>query len=143
MSEVVGHQVAQGSAQANESLSKIAVTARELVDSMSDIVWAINPAKDQLSDLTGRMRRIASDLLTARHIEFRFHAPSAEVYTKVNADVRRQVFLIFKESINNLVRHSACTAADIDLRIEGRRLMLTVRDDGKGFDLAQTSDGHG
>ena len=110
---------------------------------MSDIVWAINPAKDQLSDLTGRMRRFASDLVTARNIEFRFQAPSADAYMKVSADVRREVFLIFKESINNLVRHAACTEANTELRIEGRGLVLTVRDNGKGFDPTRISDGHG
>jgi signal transduction histidine kinase/ligand-binding sensor domain-containing protein len=143
LSEVVSHQVKHDGPQVREPLTKIAVTSRELVDSMSDIVWAINPAKDQLSDLTQRMRRFASDILTARNIEFRFRAPDVEAYLKVGADVRRQVFLIFKESVNNLVRHSACTGVDIELRIDGRHLLLTLKDNGKGFDPALLAEGHG
>jgi ligand-binding sensor domain-containing protein/signal transduction histidine kinase len=143
LSEVVSHQVKHDTAYVREPLAKIAGTSRELVDSMSDIVWAINPAKDQLSDLTQRMRRFASDILTARNIEFRFRAPSVEEYLKVGADVRRQVFLIFKEGINNLVRHSACTEVDVELRIDGRHLLLTLKDNGKGFDPALLAEGHG
>jgi signal transduction histidine kinase/ligand-binding sensor domain-containing protein len=143
LSEVVSHQVKHDGPQVREPLAKIAGTSRELVDSMSDIVWAINPAKDQLSDLTQRMRRFASDILTARNIEFRFRAPSVEEYLKVGADIRRQVFLIFKEAVNNLVRHSACTRVDLELRIDGRHLLLTLKDNGKGFDPALLAEGHG
>jgi signal transduction histidine kinase len=89
------------------------------------------------------MRRFASDIFTARNIEFHFRAPSAEAYRKVSADVRRQVFLIFKESVNNVVRHSECTEADIELRIEGGRLRLTLRDNGKGFDTSKAGNGNG
>ncbi|MEK6285144.1 MAG: two-component regulator propeller domain-containing protein [Acidobacteriota bacterium] len=143
LSEVVSQQVDKGNLRVIEPLSTIAATSRELVDSMSDIVWAINPNKDHLSDLTQRMRRFASDIFTARKLEFSFRAPSAEAYTKVGADVRRQVFLIFKESVSNLMRHSACTRVDIELQIEGGWLDLTLKDNGKGFDLSHVSHGHG
>ena len=143
LSEVVSQQVDKDNLQAIEPLSTIAATSRELVDSMSDIVWAINPNKDHLSDLTQRMRRFASDIFTARNLEFSFRAPGAEAYTKLGADVRRQVFLIFKESVNNLVRHSGCTKVDIELQIEGGWLELTLKDDGRGFDLSRAGDGHG
>ena len=109
----------------------------------SGIVWAINPRKDHLSDLLGRMRRFASDTLTARDIELDFHAPAAEQDVQLGANIRREVFLIFKESVNNLVRHSACTEAEIDFQISGGTLKLRVRDNGKGFDTSKDSEGHG
>ena len=62
---------------------------------------------------------------------------------KLGADVRRQVFLIFKESVNNIVRHSGCKQADIEFRVEHGWLTLKVSDDGKGFDSEEESDGHG
>jgi signal transduction histidine kinase len=126
-----------------ESLAKIAGSSRELVDSMSDIVWAIDPHKDHLSDLTQRMRRFASEIFTARNIEFRFQESNGSEDMKLGADVRRQVFLIFKESVNNIVRHSGCKQADIDFRVEHGWLTLAVSDDGKGFDSEEESDGHG
>ena len=103
---------------------------------MSDIVWAINPQKDHLSDLTQRMRRFASDLFTARQIEFTFSAPGEEQALKIGADLRRQVFLIFKEPVNNIARHSAATEAQIEMRIENRWLTIKVADNGSGLDPA-------
>src|SRR5205807_6747923 len=142
LSEVARHQTSVD-APVGEPLSVIAGASRDLVDSMSDIVWAINPNKDHLRDLIQRMRRFASDLFTARQIEFTFAAPGEEQTLKIGADLRRQVFLIFKEAVNNIARHSACTEAQIEMRIENRWLTIKVVDNGQGFDPAQLSEGHG
>ena len=143
LSEVVHRQISDGESPIAGPLSMIANSSRELVDSMSDIVWAINPQKDHLSDLLGRMRRFAADMLTARNIEFQFQAPSAEEDVQLGANIRREVFLIFKESINNLVKHSACNRAEISFAIDQNHLTLTITDNGKGFETTADSDGHG
>jgi PAS domain S-box-containing protein len=143
LSEVAQQRIGTDDSQLSAPLSLIAGASRELVDSMSDIVWAINPQKDHLNDLTQRMRRFASDVLTARNIAFEFREPDEENDVQLGANIRREVFLIFKESVNNLVRHSACTEAEIDFRIAGGTLELKVRDNGKGFDTSQDSEGHG
>jgi PAS domain S-box-containing protein len=143
LSEVVQRQIGGVAAPVTEPLSSIARLSRELVDSMSDIVWAINPQKDHLSDLSQRMRRFASDLFTARGITFRLHVPDAEHDIKVGANIRRELFLVFKEAVNNLVRHSACTQADIEFRAEAERLYLRLSDNGRGFEVPQKSNGHG
>src|SRR5262249_28674117 len=103
---------------------------------MSDIFWAINPKKDHLSDLLQRMRRFASDVFTARHIAFQFRAPDQERDLELGANVRREVFLIFKESVNNIVKHSGCTRAELSFHIEEDWLVLKVIDNGDGFDRA-------
>lgn len=118
-------------AGAAEPMEKVAVTSREAVDAMSDIVWAINPQRDQLSDLTQRMRRFASDTLTARDISLRFHAPEQDL--NLDAEVRRQVFLLFKEAINNIARHAHCTEVEIDFALTDHHLSLRVWDNGRGF----------
>jgi len=130
-------------APVGEPLAVIATASRDLVDSMSDIVWAINPNKDHLRDLIQRMRRFASDLFTARKIEFTFAASAEDQALTIGADLRRQVFLIFKEAVNNVARHSACTEAQIEMNIENRSLTIKVADNGQGFDPAQLSEGHG
>jgi two-component sensor histidine kinase len=127
----------------SEPLSAIAGLSRDLVDSMNDIVWAINPNRDHLSDLTQRMRRFASDVFTSRDIDFNFSAPNAHQDVRLGADLRREVFLIFKEAVNNAVRHSECTKANIEFRIESGRLELKILDNGKGFDPDHDSDGSG
>jgi signal transduction histidine kinase len=126
-----------------EPLSDIADLSRELVDSMSDIVWAIDPEQDRLDDLAHRMRRFASDLFGHNGTQVRFQAPAAEPNPVVGADIRRQVFLIFKESLHNMARHSGCTEVEIRLRLENHSLHLAIADNGKGFDAEQIEGGHG
>jgi ligand-binding sensor domain-containing protein/signal transduction histidine kinase len=128
---------------AAEPLIRIAESSRELVDSMSDIVWAINPRRDRLGDLLHRMRRFASDTFTARDIAFRFQGPETEGGRPLGADVRRQVLLIFKEAVNNLARHSGSPRAEVDVAVEDGRLTVRLSDEGRGFDAAAGSDGHG
>ncbi len=143
LSEVVRQSVGRDAAAANEPLSQITTSSSELMGTMSDIVWAIDPHKDHLTDLTQRMRRFASDVLTARNIDFEFEAPDAQRNLNLGADVRRQVFLVFKESINNIVRHSACSHVHIEFRVDRDRLVLLIKDNGRGFDPDHESDGHG
>ena len=120
----------------------IADSSRELVDSMSDIVWAINPQKDHLRDLIQRMRRFASDIFTLREIEFAFEAPSAEV--EIGANIRRELFLIFKEAVHNIVKHAECSFVEIELTANDRNIELVVRDNGRGFDIQEAAHiGHG
>jgi signal transduction histidine kinase/ligand-binding sensor domain-containing protein len=124
-------------------LGSIARIARESVSSMSDIVWAINPARETLLDLTRRMRQHADEIFTLRNIELRFDAPEARPDLRLGVDVRRDVLLIFKESVNNAARHSGCTRVEIDFRVERSRLLLSVGDNGAGFDPSLESEGQG
>lgn len=134
LSEVAHGRLGTGDLRGRDHMTTIASASRELLDSMSDIVWAINPQKEHLKDLIQRMRRFASDLLTGRNITFHFKAPESEQDLKLSADMRREVFLIFKESVNNLARHSGATEAEINLGIDRRWLKLEIRDNGRGFD---------
>jgi signal transduction histidine kinase len=124
-------------------LASIARIARESVSSMSDIVWAINPARETLLDLTRRMRQHADEIFTLRNIELRFDAPEARPDLRLGVDVRRDVLLIFKESVNNAARHAGCTRVEIDFRVERSRLLLRVADNGAGFDTSLESEGQG
>ena len=123
-------------------LGRIATLSRESVDAMSDIVWAIDPHRDTPTHLAQRMRRLASDVLSARGIELRFEMSDAS-QPRLGADVRREVFLIFKEALQNITRHAQATRVEIVLSIASHRLDLVVQDDGCGFDSARAPDGQG
>jgi signal transduction histidine kinase len=126
------------------TLGRIATTSRELVESMGDIVWAINPRRDRVGDLLQRMRHFASDTFTGKNIEFSFRAPDAGRDLALATDVRREVLLIFKEAVNNIARHARCSHADIDVRIEHDGLVVQVADDGQGLSPSSgRGDGHG
>ncbi len=123
------------------SVSRIADLSRESVDSLSDIVWSIDPEKDRLGNLIMRMRRLANDLLSARDLEYTFTVDGSPE-AAIGADVRRDVFLAFKETLHNIVRHAQCRRVTIDLRLDAGHVRLTVEDDGRGFDSTHPG-GHG
>ena len=115
-------------------LERIKNVSKELVSVMSDVVWAINPNKDFLHDLVQRMRRFASDILSGKGIKFEFKAPESKENLALGANIRREVFAIFKEAVNNCAKYSECTAAKIEFRIDENSLFLRIEDNGQGFD---------
>jgi ligand-binding sensor domain-containing protein/two-component sensor histidine kinase len=143
LSEVANRHVDPAHPKLAEPLNDIAGISRELVDSMSDIVWAIDPERDHFGDLIHRMRRFASDVFSPRDIRLGFQSPAEEQDLQMGADLRRQIFLIFKEAVHNVLRHSGATEVSVDIQIEHGWLNLKVADNGWGFDLLRNHDGHG
>ncbi|HSQ22976.1 MAG TPA: ATP-binding protein, partial [Pyrinomonadaceae bacterium] len=136
LSEVARQQNMQGNGASLEPLNSIVNVSNELVETMSDIVWAINPEKDRLQDLIQRMRRFASDLLSAKGVQFDFNAPTHVLEIPLGANARREVFLIFKESLTNIAKHADATRVKIDFDVSEDDLRLSITDNGHGFDLA-------
>jgi signal transduction histidine kinase len=143
LSEVANSRLNGGDAELEKPLAAIARISRESVSSMSDILWAINPRRDSLHELIQRMRRFAGEIFAGGKIECDFRAPADEHNIRLGADVRRDLFLIFKEAINNTARHSSCAHVVIDFRLEGPYFVLKVSDDGNGFDVTAATEGHG
>jgi signal transduction histidine kinase len=129
----VAHRRAHDIPTVQKHTQKIALICRELVDSTSDIVWAVNPRHDHLTDLAQRMREFAGELLDARDIAFRFEVVPADGRLGLGLDLRRHVYLIFKEAVNNAARHSGATSVDIRLAVDQTWLVLAVEDDGRGL----------
>lgn len=129
--------------KSGEQLDVISNVANELVETMSDIVWAINPKKDHLQDLTQRMRRFAANILTAKEIDLEFDAPDSNHEIPLGANIRREVFLIFKETINNIAKHSESTEAKIKFSMRNNQLIISFEDNGKGFNQNETLSENG
>jgi ligand-binding sensor domain-containing protein/two-component sensor histidine kinase len=125
------------------ALDQIAHLARELVDSMSDIVWATDPNRDRVGDLAQRMRLFAGEGLGGSDVEFRLLVNGITESQKLSPNVRRQIYLIFKECIHNVTRHSAATQAIVHLERENGSLVLKIVDNGKGFEALRSYPGRG
>ena len=143
LSEVAERRMTQPDPAVVQPISRVSTISRELVDSMSDIVWAIDPKHDRLFDLAVRMRRFAADMLATRRIALRFRSPDELHDVPIDTDQRRQMFLVFKEAMHNAVRHSRCTEIQIDFGLEAQQLVLRVSDNGTGFDAGGATEGHG
>jgi signal transduction histidine kinase len=89
------------------------------------------------------MRQFAIDMLGGAGAQVRITASGDDKSRRMGPDFRRQVFLIFKEAVHNAARHSGCSKAEIEIKMERSGLILTVRDDGSGFDTERDSEGQG
>lgn len=114
-----------------QQLSKISNSARTMVDALRDIVWSIDPEFDQMEDLIQRMRDTAAALLTdTRHT---FRSSENNIGRALDVEIRRHVFLMYKEILHNIARHAQATEVAIDLEAENGLFKLAVSDDGIGF----------
>ncbi len=143
LSEVMTQKIKRGGSSEVKPLAAIADTSRDLMNSMSDIVWAINPKRDHLIDLVQRMRRFATDVFSAKDIAFDFKAPENADGIRLDLETRRQIHLIFKEAVNNCVRHSGCTKADITISVDQQTIRVGISDNGCGFEADNISEGNG
>ena len=127
-----------------ELLDRIESSSRKTVETMSDMVWAINPANDNFDTLISRMRNYASEVLNAKSIAFVFDIDERiEADMKLSIDERKNIFLIFKEAIYNAAKYSMCRNVKVNLRKDRNKLLLMIDDDGIGFDLNSTSSYNG
>jgi ligand-binding sensor domain-containing protein/signal transduction histidine kinase len=150
LSEVAKRRMEGETNEAVSILTDIADSARGAVDSMSDIVWAIDPRRDDLSNVVFRVRQFASDLLGAQGITWSFQAPAEFDKITLNPQQRRHLFLIFKEAINNSACHADCKSVSLSLAIAHNQIIGEIRDDGRGFAVpsldrppGDARDGHG
>jgi ligand-binding sensor domain-containing protein/two-component sensor histidine kinase len=143
LSEVAFQQLGPQSSAKGNPLTAIARISRESVASMSDIVWAIDPRKDSYNDLIRRMRQFAIDMLGAGDIDVRILVSGGAQPNRLGPDFRRQVFLVFKEAVNNAARHSGCSKVEVEIGMSRKSLTLRVQDNGRGFDPDRDYEGQG
>jgi len=124
-------------------VDRIMEDVRQISSSLDDIVWNISPKNDSLSSLVARITRYASELFEAKQIAFTLDIPEALEDLKLSMEQRRNIYLIFKESVNNLVKYSKCTEAFVKIRVEKRNVYLIVKDNGVGFDPGSSTDRNG
>jgi signal transduction histidine kinase/streptogramin lyase len=110
-------------------------------ESIRDIVWFINPGSDHLSKLISRMKETANSML--KNIEFNFQASDPETDPKINPEIRRNIFLIYKEILNNIIKHSGATLVEIVIEGKDGNLLLSIQDNGCGFDNTTVYPGQG
>ncbi|HJW28634.1 MAG TPA: ATP-binding protein, partial [Saprospiraceae bacterium] len=124
-------------------LDAIGESSRKMLDAMADIVWTINPDNDQFEKILLKMRGFAYELLGAKKISFKFTADPHISGLKLPMDVRKNLYLIFKEAANNMAKYSGADKAFFAIKEEDGHVTMLIRDDGKGFDLQQSTQGNG
>jgi signal transduction histidine kinase/ligand-binding sensor domain-containing protein len=115
---------------------QICETARETTRALDEIVWAINPANDTVEGVANYCIKYAQEFFALANLRCRVDAPSQLPAVPIAPDVRHNVFLAFKESVNNVIKHAQATEARVNLRLAGQQFVLEVQDNGKGFSSA-------
>jgi signal transduction histidine kinase len=122
--------------QAAAQLNRIYDTARELTRALDEIVWAVNPEHDTLDSLANYLGKFAQEFLGSLAIRCRLDFPVQLSQWPVTAEVRHNLFLAFKEALNNVVKHAASSEVSISLTVQTDSFVLAIRDDGRGFSPA-------
>ena len=125
------------------ALDMIGVNSRKIIESMSDIVWTINPENDSFEKIIVRMRSFAHQLLKAKKIEYTFDVDEKLNKIVLPMQVRKNFYLVFKEAITNVIKYSQARRVAIFLFEKNKTIMLRIRDNGRGIPVNAETQGNG
>jgi two-component sensor histidine kinase len=125
------------------TLKKIQERSQKMLDAMDDIIWSAKPENDPMESLVIRMREYAGEVLEAAGIDYSIEIPDAMKDIKLNMEQKKNLYLVFKEAINNLAKYSKSKEANIRFQMNHSLLKMVVHDSGVGFDPSLLSRGNG
>jgi signal transduction histidine kinase/ligand-binding sensor domain-containing protein len=143
LSELI-HTQQKGEAAIKKDVQIIATSARRLVQTMSEIIWALNPQNDTLENLLAYIRERSSQHFESFNIQLVISFPDEVPFIRLTNENRRNLYLVTKELLNNAMKHSGATRIDLSMEINGQACCFIVKDDGTG--MSQTgpkSEGNG
>ena len=115
---------------------QIRQSARAMVSALDEIVWAVNPRNDSVAELINYLANFADEFFRASSISCRLDIPARLPAGALSSEMRHHLYLVFKESVNNVVRHSNATQAWITVTLEPGEVVISVKDNGPGFDAS-------
>lgn len=115
----------------------------EMIDSLELIAWTINPAHDHFRSLKNMMRKFAVPLCHAKQIEFEIESNAVDDDMPLPGEIRQQVFLIFKESMNNMIKYASASRCVVNMQIKKDHFIVVISDNGKGFEGNIKGSGNG
>lgn len=142
LSKVMLQQTNQNSAYTT-GLKKINGHAATMMESLGDIVWAVNPQNDSVEQVILHMKEFAAEILDPLNIKYEFIEKGHLRSVKMDPAKRKDLFLIFKEAVNNAAKYSQCCKVVISLVYDGTNFNMDISDDGKGFNEVTIKKGNG
>lgn len=128
----------------DDYLSKITETANTLYDDTKDFIWSIDPGKDSLYDLAVYLKDFGDDFFDKTGVAFRVEEISQELGEVILPMIwKRQLILIFKEAMNNILKHSHCTTVGLEVKKNDSEIEIVLNDDGAGMQVSIATKGRG
>lgn len=126
-----------------EILGKVSGESREISHNIGEIIWALNPKNDSLDNLFAYIRNYALDYLEDANVNCKMMIPEEIPDMIISPELRRNIFLIVKESLNNMVKHAEATEAEITILLSSKLFSLLIKDNGKGIPQTAYQQGNG
>jgi signal transduction histidine kinase/ligand-binding sensor domain-containing protein len=143
MTEMAAHNLDKVGARTREKLLSISANARNTLENMDDIIWAINPQNDSFINLEDRLKAYIIPLCESKNITFVLNIDSALDDINVDMQKRKNIYLILKEAINNAIKYSDGTKIQFKCLVSDKSIIAYVNDNGKGFDVNTESTRNG
>jgi ligand-binding sensor domain-containing protein/two-component sensor histidine kinase len=129
--------------EAGKFLHRISDEVNTLGQALDDIIWSVNTKNDNLEETVARMRRYAAEIFDAAQVIYHLNMEENVGGKKLDMEKRRDLFLIYKEILNNIYKHAKASVVWIDLKRHHDMLYLEIKDDGKGFSTIKTTHRNG
>lgn len=127
----------------NEYLLKVKEGTQEAIAGLRDMIWVLDDKKDTIEDLLGRIEQFAAPLCKANNIQFLLSVQDDARRLPLRKEEKRNLYMIFKETINNSIKYSSCTRIELKIEESRNHLSITITDNGNGFDQTKISYGNG
>lgn len=125
---------AESAGSASEKIQSIAQTSRDLLKTMDEIVWVVNPRNDTLENLVAYLSHYAVEYFQNTDVECEMRLPSEIPHYPLSSETRHNLFLAVEEALNNVLKHSAATNVKVAMAVKAREFELSIIDNGRGFD---------
>jgi hypothetical protein len=130
--------------KAYASLTRIVKDLKMVIENMGDIIWAINPDEKAQKSISGQLKDFYFDLMDGYGIQCNYHIDQTLEAQITNINARKNLLLIAKEAINNILKHSKSTRIDVFLKEQDNSILLEIQDNGIGMiDTEKTFSGNG
>jgi len=124
-------------------VQKIKENAQQVQEGLSDIVWSVKAGTDEIHDVLARMLHFGNELADSKGITFYFDTDERLNHRKLDMQTRKNLYLIFKEAINNAAKYADCSTVHVAINGEMDHIKMVIKDNGKGFDLGVARPGNG
>jgi signal transduction histidine kinase len=120
-------------------LENISRSSREMLEKMGDIIWSMNEKNDQLANLIAYTRKYAMEFFEATIIHCIVIIPEFIPPVEIDGKSRRNVILVVKEALNNVLKHSGSNTVTLEFDIAPHSFSITIKDNGVGIDPLKIS----
>ncbi|MGC4101206.1 MAG: triple tyrosine motif-containing protein [Ferruginibacter sp.] len=126
-----------------ESLQQVKDNLTEATMSLRDMIWVLDDSLDTVDELVTRLKQFAIPVAAASNIEAIIKADSEVSNRQLTKEEKRNLFLICKEAVNNSIKYSGATVISVNITPAAKKIQVTIKDDGKGFDIGSVKKGYG